>query len=89
MNDFKQQLEKKLGYEINNYHIRPKYTIKKLKDGVRIFSELDPYGEENWNDTQDEIDQLIGYDIFVEKKKNVEYIENKITILKSGYIKFE
>ena len=88
MDDFKKQIEKQLGFEINSYKIVPKYTTKKLRED-RKFNNLDPYGEENWEDIPDEIDKLFGYDIIVEKKRDIAYIENKITILKKGDIKFE
>jgi len=88
MDDFKKQLENQLGFEINSYRIVPKYTTRKLREDKieRVISDIDPYGEENWEDVPDEIDQLLGYDIVVEKKKSLEYIENRITILKTGEI---
>jgi hypothetical protein len=88
MDDFKKQLENQLGFEINSYRIVPKYTTRKLREDKieRVISDIDPYGEENWEDVPNEIDQLLGYDIVVEKKKSLEYIENRITILKTGEI---
>jgi len=57
----KKELEKVLGYEIDDFSISPKFNSK---------------------------GKVISFDIRVVKKPVIEYIETKLTILKSGNIKY-
>ena len=75
MNITKESIEKTLGYEIVDFRIYPKTRPE------RVFSEIDPYGEENWEDAKLE---MYGLDIYVVKKQSAGIIHHNFKITKRG-----
>ena len=62
--------------------IVPNYTKVPVMKGEQLFNDIDPYGEESWNEREEYELKLTSYDVYIEKWKSMGTIVNNIMILK-------